>query len=437
MSFQLILLVGPNPEQAPPLQDALETQTIVGCHQTDTLAAAKVLMSEILPDLILLFADALEAFGEDVNAFCLALRESSLDHRPTVVVLTEALQEEQRIAYLMSGADDILPSHLSIEELRVRLLVHLRRNLDTLSNRTTHLPTLVLSVKVLQRRMNQSLPWALLLIELNSLETYTEIYGQIPGDQVLRTFGAMLAALILPPDFIGQTETNRFVVLTHPDKAEKIAAMLCRQFETVTPNFYSEKDKKRGYMVSAVDERVSRRVRLLSLSIGIVTSQTHPYETYQAAFTAASEMLALAKRTPANSWVSGRLKLTGSQKSPQAENQSILVIESDAALAFLLKTTLEMQHFEVETVSHVGGAREVLASKPVHLVLIDAVIHGEEQGWTFCQEIKTEFPQTRVIFISSLHDRERALGAGADLYLPKPFELIPLFSWIDRILRDQ
>ena len=41
----------------------------------------------------------------------------------------------------------------------------------------------------------------------------------------------------------------------------------------------------------------------------------------------------------------------------------------------------------------------------------------------------------RIISISTLHDREKSLSAGADVYLPKPFELSSLFNWVDYFLK--
>lgn len=435
MSLQLVLMIGADAEQVLSLRDALVEESIVGCEVLESIGTSMPTIETLLPDLVMVFADSLEAKEENVNRFCLELRESMMEYRPVLVIHTAAEDEMKRIDYLRDGADDTFSSQMSTEEMRIRLLVHLRRNLDILSNRVTRVPGLMLSSKFLQRQINQEEPWAFLVIELDHLEEYTEVYGQIPGEQVLRTFGALLGAVVLPPDFIGHTDTNIFTVVTTPDKAEKIAALMCHQFESVTPNFYSEADYQRGYLISVVDERVSRRVGLLSLSIGIVTSQTNPSDSYKAAFNAASVMMSLARMKSGNAWVSERLQLTGSQSEVVRENPAILIVESDAALAFLLKTTLEMENYDVDAVSSAVEAREHLALKSYKLVLLDSLLQGEPLGWELCQDIKSHFPHVVVIFISTLHDRDRALGSGAELYMPKPFELVPLFTWIHRLVR--
>lgn len=437
MSLQLVLIIGEDPQFSQPLQSVLTEQAIVGCLQLDSLAEAMVNIEKYLPDLVMIFADALEAKGESVNELCLSLRESTIEYRPVVVVHTSSQDEAKRIDYLRDGADDTLTSQLSVEELRIRLLVHLRRNLDVLSNRITRIPGHLLSAKFLQRNLNTQEDWAFLLMDIDHFEVYTEVYGLIPAEQVLKTLAALLGSIVLPPDFIGHIDSNLFSVVTTPDKAEKIASILCRQFEAVSPNFYSENDRKRGYIVSVVDDRVSRRVGLLSLSIGIVTNQSHPYDSYWSAYQGAVAMKALARLNPGNTWLSEYYQIGGDQVQVSQGPTRILIIESDAALAFLLKTTLEMERYEVDAVSSAAEAQELLQQKRYKMVLLDSILNGEALGFKLCEEIRAQFPDLTIVFISTLHDREKALGAGADLYLPKPFELMPLFGWIHRLCGHQ
>ena len=446
MSLQVVLMIGKDPGWASALMDKLASESLVECLHLDTLSEASQLIDAVLPDLILLFADSLESDGEDVNVFCRQLREHAFseaaESKPVVVVQTGTNKEEKRIQYLLDGADDTLSSELSPEELRVRVLVQLRRNIDTLSNNVTLLPGLELASKVLQRKINlqrmypNDMPWAMLLVELDSLEVYNEVYGYLAGNQVLRTFGVMLANMIMAPDLIGHSsETDTFIIISVPERAEKLATALSAQFKDVAPNFYSDKDRKRGYIVAVDDNRVSRRVPLMTVSMGIINSETAQHESYKAAIASGMEMKALARRTPGNTWVSDKFKLTGSTTKAPKETQHILVIESDAALAFLLKTTLEMQQYEVDAVSSPDEALEILGQRKVSLVLMDAVLNDEQVGWGLCETIKAKYPEITVIFISTVHDRDLALRSGADLYLPKPFELVSLFTSVDRVLK--
>jgi DNA-binding response OmpR family regulator len=442
--FQVILFVG-SPSQEP-VQSFLDSfgqdpmLSILHCNSIGENAnCIQPILDNAWPDLICLFADDLESRNEDVLGFCSQLRERLVKYRPTLVVQSGST-EDQRLHYLIQGADDILGTHLSIEEFKIRLLVHLRRNLDFVANEITKLPGFHFTNKVVQRRLNQQKPLALLTIELDYFDVYSEVYGELAAHQVLKTFAAMLSRLVIMPDFISHSDENHFVIVTNPDKADKLAALLCRQFETVLPNFYSDKDRKQGYIISVISDNISRRVPLLSLSIGIASTETQPFTSFLSLFTAAQQMKTLARMKPGFSWQSDRLRLAGSQCHPQKQKPGILVMEPDAALAYLLKTTLEMEGYAVEVVNSLEDARQTLRESgnpsAVDLVILDALVNEQEIGLTLAGEIHQQYPDISIICTSSLHNRQRVLQAGVDLYLPKPFELSSLFSWIHRLLQE-
>jgi DNA-binding response OmpR family regulator len=459
MSLQLVWVIAPalpdntKANELSLLLDILAEESIVECQHISSLHQAVQQLPIDLPDLILIVADPLEAQDESVTLFCQELRELGMIYRPVVVIQTSTDDAERRIDYLISGADDTLSTTLSVEEIRIRALVHLRRNLDVLSNRLTRLPGRNLSSKTLQRRINRQEEWGELLLSVAHWDEYVEVYGHSHGEQVLKTVASMLSTIIFPPDFVGHPEANQFLILTQANQAEKLATHLCRQFDAVSPNFYSPADRQRGYIVSVQNERVSRRVRFLSLAIGIVTKDTHAsIESYQTAYTLATQMarLALANNVvqSGSHWLSERLKLTNttlskpnSTTSPQTTiKKSILVVESDAAMAYLLKATLEMQGYTIETACNPEMAHAELATQQalghsVPLVLLDSLLNGEASGWALCRTIKQRSPHTAVICLSTLDDREQAMNAGADLYLPKPFELMPLFTWVDKLMK--
>lgn len=471
--FQVILFVGQpptemvateladEPGEAPNPEDStLHVEQFLAQFQAESLltplhcphlgaddSMIQPLLEQAIPDLICLFADDLEAQGEDVLAFCARLRGALVKHRPVLVVQTAA-PEERRMEYLIQGADDSLSTGLSPEEFKIRLLVHLRRNLDFAANELTKLPNLPFATKVVQRRLNQGQPVALLLVELDHLDVYNEVYGELPTWQVLKTFAALLGRVVMVPDFISHTDENSFVIVTQPDRAEKIAALLSRQFETVAPNFYSDKERKQGYMISVISDNISRRVPLMKLSMGIASTQTQPVETFMTLFNSAQQMKTLAQMVPGHAWQSDRLRLAGGDTpvsgttvSPaEPDRPGILVLESDAALAYLLKTTLEMEGYDVELASSSADARTVLHQRMTEhslcLLVLDAVISGQETGLDLAAEARAQYPNLGIICASSLHNRQKILQAGADLYLPKPFELSNLFYWVARLLQE-
>ncbi len=466
MSAQVMMLVGRPPDWADTLVELIGQEPYVDCMPVETLADARQFLDIILPDLILVYAEGLvdsdspdgelltkEAAEPQVVDFCKNLRQSpnlsTEKHRPIIIIHSENTTEQTRLRYMIEGADDTLNQAMSVEELRVRLLVQIRRNLEMLSHPTTRLPNLDIANRVLQRWINlygiePERTWALGLIRIDNLNVYEEVYGEMATGQVLGTITQLLAGLVHPPDFLGHaTETNTLIMITPAKKVERVAQLLCRQFEEAAPQFYSATDRKRGYLIAQNDYRVSRRVPLMSLSLGLVHHAGQAYNNYKQAFAEATHLAGLAQRSIGNTWISETAKLAGgTEESPAVASAKtvphVLVVEPDDALAFLLQSTLEMQGFTVDWAQNAPKALECAAAKAPTLVLMDVVLetentHDGTEGWQLCQTLKTLHPNTTVIMLATIHDRHKAMQSGADIYLPKPFELIALLNTVDQL----
>jgi CheY-like chemotaxis protein len=283
--------------------------------------------------------------------------------------------------------------------------------------------------------------WALTLIRVDYWHTYQEVYGDMATAQVMRTLAQLLLQHIQPPDFLGHaTETNTLILITPAPKAQRLMKALCQEFDAWVPECYSTTDKKRGYLIAQTTERASRRIPLMSLSAGIVRSVTQTggqgRNSYRQAFAEATHLMSLAQRSHGSTWVADAVKLAGGTQSeaPKAPPR-VLVVESDEALSMLLVATLEMQGYTVATATTPNAVLAEITSTHTDLVLMDALLNEAEVGWELCQQIKTIAPNTQVLLLATIHDRERALQCGADVYLPKPFDLFALFNTLEQLLR--
>jgi DNA-binding response OmpR family regulator len=55
----------------------------------------------------------------------------------------------------------------------------------------------------------------------------------------------------------------------------------------------------------------------------------------------------------------------------------------------------------------------------------------------FLKDIKNSknFVNTKVIVTTTTHDKSAILNSGADLYLPKPYEISDLIQWVEYFLK--
>jgi len=115
----------------------------------------------------------------------------------------------------------------------------------------------------------------------------------------------------------------------------------------------------------------------------------------------------------------------------------VLLVDDDAGLASLLGLYLAGQDLDLAWVDRPARAREWLAEREPAIVLLDVMLPGQD-GFAFCEELRAGGSRVPILMLTGRgdgHDRIRGLRAGADDYLPKPFDPEELVARIEAILR--
>ena len=383
-----------------------------------TLKDAVALVQESEPDLIIIS----DSIDEDLSSFCEKMRTLTYNTRPTIIALSKSADTSDRIKVLASGADDFLSEPVNIEEFKMRIKAHLRRDIESNLNNVTLLPNKKYVYKAIRRLLHSENKLAILLAGIENLDNYKSVYSDIAGDKLLQTFAAITKSALDANDFLGQLDDKNFVIITNPYRAEKMAAFLTFAFDTVTPKFYSEQDARRGYTLLDGDRKAGMRANFVSVLIGGILDN---YESISGVDGLLEKLFAIKKiaRIPSGSnYAIDRIKLTGENSVIIPEiNRSVYISEPDEALALLLRTTLELQGYEI---------CETLDNKP-GIVILDS--EDDMSGLKVCKDLKANlnFVNTKIIVTSTVHDKSAILNAGADLYLPKPYEISDLIRWIE------
>lgn len=383
-----------------------------------TLKDAVALVQESEPDLIIIS----DSIDEDLSNFCEKIRTLTYNTRPTIIALSKSADTTDRIKVLASGADDFLSEPVNIEEFKMRIKAHLRRDIESNLNNVTLLPNKKYVYKAIRRLLHSENKLAILLAGIENLDNYKSVYSDIAGDKLLQTFAAITKSALDANDFLGQLDDKNFVIITNPYSAEKMAAFLTFAFDTVTPKFYSEQDARRGYTLLDGDRKAGMRANFVSVLIGGILDN---YESISGVDGLLEKLFAIKKiaRIPSGSnYAIDRIKLTGENSVIIPEiNRSVYISEPDEALALLLRTTLELQGYEI---------CETLDNKP-GIVILDS--EDDMSGLKVCKDLKANlnFVNTKIIVTSTVHDKSAILNAGADLYLPKPYEISDLIRWIE------
>ena len=104
----------------------------------------------------------------------------------------------------------------------------------------------------------------------------------------------------------------------------------------------------------------------------------------------------------------------------------VLVVDDEPHIRETISFILEMEGFRVETAGDGEAALEAVTRLRPRVVLLDAMMPRRD-GFDVCRTIRSTpgLEGVRVIVLTALGqraDRERALAAGADHYVSKPFD---------------
>ena len=118
---------------------------------------------------------------------------------------------------------------------------------------------------------------------------------------------------------------------------------------------------------------------------------------------------------------------------------SVLVVEDEKHLADGLRYNLEAEGYSVDTVSDAESAYEMLEERPsgYDVVVLDVMLPGMD-GFTLARRLRSQGQFVPILMLTARGQAEdvlRGFEAGADDYLPKPFELAVLIARINALLR--
>jgi two-component system KDP operon response regulator KdpE len=115
----------------------------------------------------------------------------------------------------------------------------------------------------------------------------------------------------------------------------------------------------------------------------------------------------------------------------------VLVVDDEPAMRRALRATLNASGFAVEEARNGEEAIDLVAQRPVALVLLDSNMPGMG-GVEACRRIRALAPNAGIVMITirdTEDDKIEALEAGADDYVTKPFLVRELIARLQAVLR--
>lgn len=279
MSKDKILVV----EDAPDISSLLKIYFTSQGYEVMTAMRGQVALDicrKTPPNLAILDVNLPDMEGYDIGR---ALRRSTRTRHIPIIFLTARGEKQDRIRGLGEvQAEYYIVKPFDIEEVHTIVKGALdRARQKNLAHPVTNLPTAEL-INEQYRMLVASSGWALAQAHINGFEMFTQAYGAVVGEDVLKFTALMLNEVInelgSPNDFIGQMVVGPdFVVTSAPESLRAISARLCERFDAEIGLQYNYKDRRNGYIVVNDEQGNQRQVPLMSLSIGVLTSDDGPF----------------------------------------------------------------------------------------------------------------------------------------------------------------
>jgi PleD family two-component response regulator len=282
-----ILIVEDDPDTATMLSAYFEAQGYKALTVSWGNDALK-LVQENVPDLIIQDIRLPDMDGYQVVS---ELRKNTRTSHTPIIFLTERKGQDDKIAALELGAVDYITKPFDMQELSLRVRNALRRaSYASLVNPVTGLPDQQVTESRLQEWLDQG-HWAVILVSIAGLEAFSEAYGFVAGDDVLRAISLIISNVVddagTREDLIGHADRASFVLLTQEDKAQDIRERLASRLEKAFPYFYP---------VQAVES--GQNPAPMRAQVGVVLASSGRYDSPRAVLDAAMRARRTLVATP-------------------------------------------------------------------------------------------------------------------------------------------
>jgi GGDEF domain-containing protein len=221
--------------------------------------------------------------SRSVNQLKLSTREISkgkFDHLPEV-------RNQDELGELSQAIQKMAQRLKSLEEM----------SLD--ASPLTHLPGGIAIENILNKRLKEEAPLAFCQLDLSHFKAFNDRYGYARGNEVIQATAKMITEVIKAQGdeegFIGHIGGDDFVVITLPERYEKICLAIIDSFDKMILDFYDLEDGQRGYIQGETRQGQKVTFPIMTLAIAVVTNQNRRLLNHIQVGEIAAEMKKYAK----------------------------------------------------------------------------------------------------------------------------------------------
>jgi len=168
----------------------------------------------------------------------------------------------------------------------------------------------------LQRKVNFDVCY----IDIDDFKPYNDYYGFEKGDMVIQRIGQLIVDVVQPGindrfRFVGHIGGDDFIVITRPHASQQICRRIIAGLNDLLPEFHGGQECGEGHYYARDRQGQVRKFALLSLSIGIVSTEECSVNSYAELAFLASEVKRAAKQEKGSAIVRNRRESIQQQAS--------------------------------------------------------------------------------------------------------------------------
>lgn len=225
-----------------------------------------------IPALIIINEDTIE---ENVPALCAKIRSNDDNAITPIIVISSNIDKKHRIEILEAQATYFIKKPIDFEYLFFTIkniinLLYVNRKVSPLTN----LPGNVQIQAEMKKRLLKKESFVMLYIDLDNFKAYNDVYGFVKGDEIIkftaRTIVKNVHALKNNDCFVGHIGGDDFVAIISKTNYDEICQNIINEFDSEILNYFTEEDRKRGYIEVANRRGILEDFPLTAISIGVV-----------------------------------------------------------------------------------------------------------------------------------------------------------------------
>lgn len=225
-----------------------------------------------IPSIIIINEDAIEV---DIVELCKKIRSDDDNSITPIIVVSSNSEKEHRIQILKESVEYYIKKPVNAQYLYYTIknlgrLITINRRISPL----TGLPGNVQIHAELKKRISNKEEFSVLYLDLDNFKAYNDVYGFIKGDEIIkftaRTIVKNVHALKNNDCFVGHIGGDDFVAIISKTNYDEICQNIINEFDSEILNYFTEEDRKRGYIEVANRRGILEDFPLTAISIGVV-----------------------------------------------------------------------------------------------------------------------------------------------------------------------